>query len=241
MIRPIFIDVKPGEKLPLHLIPSMQGRSHKNPLREIDRKIIEDAMPGLQSALPQGDAMLTYAPRLRFLISKLSDDISAIYEAKLAVAKELNNHNAETFKKLNEDYERVKLAHQSALAEVKQIQEVRGTYESKKVAALQADITNKERALAEASVEHTRLASEVQALKNEVTARVVQCDGYARDLTQLATAASATAQAMQLAHKHLTDARDNIQDRYPTIVPAFTDAILGDILAARASLPVATQ
>lgn len=214
---------------------------------ELDRELVECLLPELRGSPDPRDhvKMATACQRVsRWRAEFLAEMRDAVKAIGLSGDK-----RDEILKEAKLAMERHDLQLQELKRELRSAQELTGMNESKKVAAVQGQLTAKEQ-------ENRKLRGELetkqQALAQaeaEIAARKTQVDAYERDMGALAKAAAnqaeatrqdnqATAQQIDAARACLVDACEIIDDRYGNKPGPFVEALRERIDAAIEKLPV---
>lgn len=204
-------------------------------LSDAERRLMPGMAPAFDTPLTPEQRM--HRGRVVAMVAEFQTKAMAAKDEEIAKAKETVSRQAREIGNLVHECAALKIQLQQSAADLRACQEQRGIYENKKITALVLDVAAKERALAEASERQTELATALDAAKNELVARTIAAQATEREKRELMAAAVLTANGIQGAVQHLTNTRDDIDDRYGSKIPDFTEAMRQGIVNALACLP----
>lgn len=236
----ISIDLKAGERPPNGILPRPPPKSWDDRLTEDEKQIIQKHVPDMRKASLPENAAIKNIVEVQEILGRFGADLVAPLREKYLEAVRLNEANEVTFKKVVAENERYEARIRDLESELRQARELRGTYESKTITELTKKLENREaEVLRLLAVVNSGLVV-IKELEAEREGHKAALAAYEREKRELMAAAVLTASAIQYAAKHLTEARDNMEDRYGGKPGAFLAAIQADIVAALKALPTTT-
>lgn len=215
---------------------------------QLNRELVEVLMPELRDPTrPLDQARLASALQVvdkwhQELIVHIGRTVYGITKDSVGIRSELEKAKAATVA--------AELRVQELQGDLRAAIEGRGMYESKVKTELEAKLAHKERMLTLANELAETRGAVIEQLQAEIKGRLAAVQGYELSISQLTTAAAnnaeqarrekaETARLMTEARQHLSEARDNIDDRWGGKAGPFMEAIRNDIVLALTKLPPA--